>query len=108
VFTLSGSFVAAVGEKQGLQYPFDVLQCASDGSFIVADGGSHNLIKLSLDGVKIGVLGKRGSNSNPTTLAALPGGAMLLRDCHGSRCRIIRDQRHRLEWMGVCVSAALV
>ncbi len=62
VFTLSGEFVAAVGsEEQGLNWPYDVLECASDGSFIVANWGSHNLVKLSRDGAKVGVYGERGS-----------------------------------------------
>jgi hypothetical protein len=39
VFTLSGEVMATVGsEEQGLNSPFDVLECASDGSFIVANG----------------------------------------------------------------------
>jgi hypothetical protein len=96
-----------------LYYPCDVLECASDGSFIVANWGSGNLVKLSHDGFKAEAIVKSGGDnsvkfSNPTALAALPGGAMLVKDCEGSRCSIVRDQRHRLEWIGACVSAASV
>jgi hypothetical protein len=77
VFKLSGEFVAAVGsEEQSLNYPFDVLECASDGSFIVASTNGHNLIKLSRDGAKVGVYGEKGSGNlngefiDPTALAA--------------------------------------
>jgi hypothetical protein len=113
VFTLSGEFVAAVGSReQGLCLPCDVLECVSDGSFVVANYGSDNLIKLRRDDIKVEADGKRGIGngefSNPTSLAALSGSAMLVRHCDGSRCSIFRDQRHRLEWIGVCVSAVLV
>jgi hypothetical protein len=96
-----------------LNFPRDVLECAQDGGFIVSTGDTTNLITLSRDGVKLGVLGKRGIGNNraitySTALAALPGGAMLVRHDDGSRCSIIRDHCHRLQWMGVCVSAALV
>ncbi len=115
VFTLNGKFVTAVGsEEEGLCLPYDVLECASDGSFIVANWGSDNLVKLSRDGAKVQADGIRsGGNSdkfsNPTALAALPGGAMLVQHSDDdSRCSVIRDQCHRLEWIGACVSAALV
>ncbi len=111
VFTLSGECVRAVGSReQGLNGPLDVLECASDGSFIVAN--INSLVKLSRDGVNLGVFGKRGIGNGefnlPTGLAALPGGGILIRDCDGIRCSIIRDHCHRLEWIGACVSAALV
>jgi DNA-binding beta-propeller fold protein YncE len=109
VFTRSGGFVAAVGSReQGLHFPFDVLECVSDGSFVVANYGSDNLIKLSRDGAKVKADCKGGIGSRPLALAELPGGAMLVRHCDGSRCSVIRDQRHRLEWIGACVSAASV
>ncbi len=114
VFATSGEFVAALGsEEERLCLPYDVLECALDGSFIVANYLSHNLMKVSRDGVKAEVVCKTGGDnsdrfSNPTALAALPCGAMLVRHDDGLRCSFIRDQRHRLEWIGACVSAALV
>jgi hypothetical protein len=115
LFTLSGEFVAAIGSReQGVQYTYDVLECASDGSFILANylgPGSHNLIKVGRDGVKVGMFGQNGGDGEfyqPTALAALPDGGFLVRGCNGVRCSIFRDQRHRLEWIGACVSAALV
>jgi hypothetical protein len=114
VFTLHGEFVRAVGgSEQGLLHdPYDVLECVSNNSFIVANWGRDNLIKMSGDGVNLGVFSKGGIGNGefyrPTALAAFPGGAMLVRHCDGSRCSVIRDQRHRLEWIGACVSAALV
>jgi hypothetical protein len=115
VFTLSGGFVAAVGsEETGLYYPYDVLECAcADGSFIVASSGSNNVVKFRRDGSKAEAIVKSGGGnsdrfSNPTALAALTGGAVLVRDCGGARYSIIRDRCHRLEWIAACVSAALV
>jgi hypothetical protein len=112
VFTLRGDFLAVVGSRrQGLNFPRDMLECAQDGSFIVANWGSDNLIKLSWDGGNLGVFGKRGIGNgeftDPTALAALPGGPILLRDRNGSRCSSICDHCHRLQWIGACVSAAM-
>jgi hypothetical protein len=113
VFTLSGEFVAAGGSReQGVHFPLDVLECASDGSFVVANYSSDNLIKISGDGVNLGVPVKRsignGGFYQPTTLAASPDGGMVVRDYNGSRLSFIFDQRHRLEWIALCVSVALV
>jgi hypothetical protein len=93
VFTLSGEFVAAVGGyEQGLISPYDVLECASDGSFIVANAIRHNLFKLSRDGAKVEVYGKGGRGNGefncPTALAALPDGGMVVRELHGARFQV--------------------
>jgi hypothetical protein len=112
VFTLSGEFVAAVGSgEHGLHFPRDVLDCASDGSFIVANEG-NNLVKLSRHGVKLGVYGVTSSGdgefAHSPELAALPDGGMVIRDRNGARFSVLHNRRHRLEWIGACVSAALV
>jgi hypothetical protein len=109
VFTLRGKFMAAVGSReQGLHYPYDVLECASDGGFIV-ENGRDSLVKLSRDGAKSWAYGKEGGEiTGLYGLAGLPDGEILLRDCDGVRCSIFRDQCHRLQWIGACVSAALV
>jgi hypothetical protein len=122
VFTLCGKFLAAVGSReQGLAQPYDVLQCASDGSLIVANFSSHKLVRL----VKLGAYGvqrrdrrsKKASSSSggidcgldrPTSLAALPSGDVVVRDCQGRRVSICRDRSRRLQWIGVCVSATQV
>jgi hypothetical protein len=95
VFTLSGEFVAAVGSsEQGLSRPYDVLDCASDDSFIVVNWAGHDLMKLSRDGVKVGVYGKElegGGNGEfnwPTALAALPDGGMVVREDDGERFQV--------------------
>jgi hypothetical protein len=113
VFATSGEFVRSVGtEETGLYYPCDVLQCASDGSFIVANTLRHNLMKVSRDGSELKVYGENDNGGcefiDPTALAALSGGRMVVGDHRGTRFSIIRDQCHRLQWMGVCVSAALM
>jgi hypothetical protein len=112
VFGLSGEVMATVGgQEQGLYGPWDVLECATDGSFIVANICSNNLVKLSRHGVKLGVYGKTSSGdgefADSPGLAALPDGGMVVRDRHGTRLSILRDHCHRLEWIGACVSAAL-
>ncbi len=115
VFTLSGEVMATVGgQEPGLNRPCDVLECAVDGSFVVAN--NRDCFKLSRDGVKLGKLGvfdKEGhpsalAASDPTTLAALPDGEILMRGWNGARLSILRDHCHRLQWIGACVSAALV
>ncbi len=93
VFRLSGEFVAAVGSReQGLYLPCDVLECASDGSFIVANANGHNLVKLSRDGAKVEVYGKRGDGNGefnePTALAALPDGGVVVREWDGARFQV--------------------
>ena len=93
VFTLSGEFVAAMGSReQGLDHPYDVLECASDGSFIVANCDSDNLIKLNRDGAQVGVYGKEGGGNGefiqPTALAALPYGGMVVRECNSARFQV--------------------
>jgi hypothetical protein len=112
VFTLSGEFVTAVGsEEEGLCLPYDVLECASDGGFIVV--ANHDLVKLSRDGagtnVYNGQLGEKTSNFNiGNALAALPGGGMVVRHPERSRVSIIRDHCHRLQWIGICTAATRV
>jgi hypothetical protein len=109
VFTLHGELVAVVGsEKQGLHYPFDVLECATDGSFIVTNGYDDNLIKLSRDGVNVDVYGKQGSGdgelSTPTALAALPNDGCLVVDYGNWRVQYLARLRARLAWMRACAS----
>jgi DNA-binding beta-propeller fold protein YncE len=107
VFALSGEFVAALGSwEQSLRYPFDVLECTLDGSFIVSNWGSGNLIKLSRDGENVCAYGKE--LVNVTHIGSLPDGGMVVVDRDGARCSIIRDHCHQLEWIGLCVSATRV
>jgi sugar lactone lactonase YvrE len=107
VFTLSGEIVAAAGNmEQGFNVPLDVLECASDGSFIVANVNGHNLIKLSRDGVKVEVLDKYGDGNGEvcdfTTLAALGNDGYLAIDA-GKQCvQHLAYLRARLAWMRAC------
>jgi DNA-binding beta-propeller fold protein YncE len=84
VFALSGEFVAVVGSREGLTLPQDVLECASDGSFIVANGWGHNLVRVSRAGTVVGVYGKEGSGDGkfkyPSALAVLPDGGLVVRE----------------------------
>jgi hypothetical protein len=107
VFTLRGEFVAVVGgRQQGLNCPCDVLECASDGSFIVTNYVSHKLIKLSRDGAKVEVYGKRGDGNGefyyPTALAALPDGGMVVRDYGRERFQVFKGLVVRFEWITAC------
>ncbi len=111
VFTLSGEFVAMMGSmEQGLFWPYDVLECASDGSFIVAAHSCHNLVKLSRDGAKVGVYGKCGGGNGefnrPTALAALPDGGMVVRECSGARFQVFKGLVVRFEWITACAMFA--
>jgi tripartite motif-containing protein 71 len=106
VFTLHGELVAVVGsEKQGLHYPFDVLECATDGSFIVTNIGD-NLIKLSRHGVNVDVYGKQGCGDGefcwPAALAALPSDGCLVVDSGNRRVQYLARLHARLAWMRAC------
>ncbi len=85
--------MAAVGSRVlGLYYPYNVLECALDGSFIVANFSAHNMVKLSRAGAKEGVYGEFGDGNgeftHPTALAALPDGGMVVRELHGARFQV--------------------
>jgi hypothetical protein len=109
VFTLSGEFVAEVGNKeQGLHYPFDVLKCAMDSSCIVTSWGSDNLVKLSRDGVSVGVYDRHGSGNGilnyPTALAALPNDGYLVASAVKQRVQQFVSWHAKLAWMRACVN----
>ncbi len=107
VCTLSGEFVAAVGNSdQGLKGPHDVLECATDGSFIVANIDGDNLIKLSRDGVMVEVFGKYGDSDGelnyPSTVVALPNDGCLVVDSGNRRVQHLTHVQAKLVWMRAC------
>jgi hypothetical protein len=107
VFTLSGEFVAAMGNReQGLSFPRDVLEHVLDGSLIVVNLYGHNLIMLSRDGAKVDVYGKQGSGDGKlhdvTTLGALPNDAYLAIDDNNQRVRQLAHLQARLTWLRAC------
>jgi hypothetical protein len=109
VFALSGEFVAAVGSKeQGVTRPFDVLECTSDGSFIVANvGGDCQMVKLSRAGIKLETFGDVGRGFFlPASLAALPGGGFVVRDLEEEGFRVFRGLDLRKAWITACVETA--
>ncbi len=91
--------------EQGLSFPRDVLECASDGSFIVANWG-YSLVKSSQVGVTTGVYGQRGDGDGEfdiiTALAALPNDGCLV--VHYMRVQHLAHLRVRLAWMRACAS----
>jgi hypothetical protein len=109
VFTLGCDFVAEVGSfEQGLDGPHDVLECVLDGGFNVVNYMNAHVVKLSGSGIQVGVFNNGGELAWPTAVAALPDGGMVMLDCDGTRCSIIRDRCHRLHWIGLCVFAGTV
>ncbi len=107
VFALSGEFVAVMGSReQGLNGPLDVLECASDGSFIVANFGSDNLVKVCRAGEVLDTHSKCGKDeeefNGPTALAALPGGGLVIRD--GAKVHVFHDLALRATWVFACVT----
>jgi DNA-binding beta-propeller fold protein YncE len=107
VFRLSGEFVKAVGSRaQGLE-PYNVLECALDGSFIVANWG-RSVVKLSQDGVKFEVYSQRGSDDGEflhrfvLAAAALPNYGYLAMDVGNQRVQHLAHLRARLAWMRAC------
>jgi sugar lactone lactonase YvrE len=111
VFTLSGEFLTTVGSKdQGLNCPYDVVECASDGSFIVTNIDDHNLVKLSRDGAIVDIYGRKGNGDgefiDPTTLTALPDGGMVVRGNGGLCVQVFRGFELRKTWITACVETA--
>jgi DNA-binding beta-propeller fold protein YncE len=107
VFTLHGEFVSVVGSgKQGLRGPRDVLHCVTDGSFVVANFGSHNLVKMGWDGVNVDVYGKQGGGDgelyHPTALTALPNDGCLVVDYGNRRVQHLARVQAKLAWMRAC------
>jgi tripartite motif-containing protein 71 len=109
VFGLTGEPVSTIGSKeQGLNYPYDVLECASDGGFIVANCGSYNLVKVSSAGDVLDTHGTCGSDDDafngPTALTMLPDGGLAVRDDLG--CYVFRGRQLRATWIVACVTVA--
>jgi DNA-binding beta-propeller fold protein YncE len=108
VFTLSGEFVTAVGGSgQGLRFPCDVLECVPDGGFVVADSGSHNLVKLSRDGATVACFGAgtgSGTFVRPETLAVLPDNRLVVHERGGARLQVFQDLQLRVAWIAACVT----
>ncbi len=111
VFELSGEFVRAIGSrKQGLNVPFDVLECCADGCFVVANYGTHNVVKLSPAGEVVGVYGGTTAPGDsefrfPSALAALPAGGLVVREKE-KRLQVFHGLDLRVEWITACVSLA--
>jgi hypothetical protein len=112
VFTLSGEFVAAMGNReQGLNYPYNVLECAPDGSYIATNIDGNNLIKLSRDNAMAEVFGKYGDGdgefSASTALVALPNDGCLVVDYGNRRVQYFARLRARLSWMRACACSTV-
>ncbi len=120
VFALSGEFVAAVGSrKQGLSFPYDVLECALDGSFIVANDRGRGVVRLSRDGAKVEPLdgfdegfdddAEARELTTRSALARLPEGGLVFRRCLGfdtARIQVFHGLELRKAWITVCVTFA--
>jgi hypothetical protein len=93
-----------------LNGPYDVLECASGNSFIVANTRGHNLVKFSRDGAKIEEYGKRGSGNGefnaPSALTVLPEGGMVVRELGNDRFQVFCGSELRKAWITVCVTLA--
>jgi hypothetical protein len=111
VFGLSGEFVAIMGsEEQVFGHPRDVLECASDGGFVVANVDTNELVKFSKDGSKFEILGKEGQADGefcgPSALAALPDGGLVVRESNGDRFQVFHGLELRKAWITMCVTLA--
>jgi hypothetical protein len=119
VFTLSGEFVAAVGSREhGFKWPYDVLECASDGSFIVANDHGRYVVRLRRGGTKVEPLdgfeegfddddeAEASEVATRSTLAALPDGGMVVRGFKESRFQVFHGLELRKAWITVCVTFA--
>ena len=114
VFGMGGEFVHTIGsQKQGLNLPMDVLECASGGGFAVANFWANNLLYVADTGVVEGTYstGIDGNDdygtefSYPSALAALPDDKLVIRD--DDTIRIYRGRTLRHAWISVCVVIAM-
>ncbi len=106
VFSLTGEFVAAVGSKeQGLHHPFALLECDSDGSFIVANSSGDTVAKMSAVGAVLDVYRPADGEAFdfPCALAALPDGGLVVRVEHS--LLVFRSLALRFHWIALCVQA---
>ncbi len=111
VFTLSGEVKRAVVSRvQGWFRPLDVLEDVSDGCFFVANAGSGSFVKINRHGFVVGGYCTVDAGA-VISLAALPDNGLVVlssgiyRD--GYMFNVWFDHRHRLDWIQVCVHAAL-
>ncbi len=94
VFNLTGEFVKTIGSKAlGVMNPCDVVECPSDGSFIVSCCDANMVMKLSATNSLIGVVGRKGSQhgqfTHPLGVLALPGDGLVVQD--DSRLQVFGD-----------------
>lgn len=94
------------------RFPYDVMEDVSDGGFVVSNHWGNNLTKLSRDGSKVEVLGKRGKKDGeldrPGILAALPGSKMVIRDgSYGTRIQVFHILQLRREWITACATFSI-
>lgn len=80
-----------------------MLECASNGSFIVANIFNHDLIKFNRDGAKVGVVDKKGGKfKEPVALAALPDRGMVMLSM--DRFQVFHCLQLRREWVSACAA----
>jgi hypothetical protein len=109
VFTIDGTLVKTVKSDRGhLNQPCDVLECPSDGGFVVANSGSGDLTKLWPGGADEEVLGVRegGRHNHPVTLAMLPGGDISFRSNLRCCITVLHSPELRFGWLRACVTLA--
>ncbi len=109
LFRLSGEFVTAMGSKDSICWPVDVLECWADGSFIAANRSSQNLSLVSRVGTLSGLypeLGTadRGVFDGPCSLAVLRNGGMAVMD--KGHCHTFVGLTIRYDWIVQCVVAS--
>ena len=109
VFTLHGEFVAAMGSTEpGLNHPSDVLERASDASYVVADRGRCSLFFKTEIRKESGVTAKlycrrvsgQGKINNLNTLAKLPNDGCVALGVE--RIYQLAHLQARLAWMCGC------
>lgn len=107
VFSLPSGVVSAEVDisRHGTVFPVDLLECPH--GVIFSNFYAHNLISLNREGVKVGAYGKSGSGycefAQPSALAALPDGGLVVRELSGNRCQVFRGLVLRSMWIAVCV-----
>ncbi len=89
VFDLTGGHVKTIGGAASTPSPWDVVECTSTRSFIVADYKHDKLVNVGWDGQRVAA---DVTARSPSALAVLPDGALVVRQCTSKCVEVFRKK----------------
>jgi hypothetical protein len=107
VFTVDGNVVAASVKDEEPCFLRDVLECASNGSFVLVAHVGYRRVAFCEGGAATKICDRRGGGDymimGASALAALPDGGLVVRD--DATIRAFRGLGLRVAWIAACVAA---